>query len=311
MNKNKIIELKKIANDIRKESLLMIYKAQSGHPGGSLSEADILAALYSYKLRIDAKKPLWAERDRFVLSKGHASPGYYVTLAMKGFFPKKELESYRKINGLLQGHPELNIPGVDYAGGSLGQGVAFANGIALAGKLDKKSYKVYVLIGDGESQEGVVWEASMAAAFYKLDNLAYILDKNQVQQTGTTKEVMDIGNAAEKWLAFGFNVIEINGHDVEQIVDALDKADSVKGKPTMIIANTVKGKGVSFMELNHKFHGKAPNDEEFKKEFPDRFFSMGIAEQDMIGTAAGLAVSGKIPYASSFAIFGLRAFELI
>ncbi|MBS3103311.1 transketolase [Candidatus Woesearchaeota archaeon] len=265
MNKNKIIELKKIANDIRKESLLMIYKAQSGHPGGSLSEADILAALYSYKLRIDAKKPLWAERDRFVLSKGHASPGYYVTLAMKGFFPKKELESYRKINGLLQGHPELNIPGVDYAGGSLGQGVAFANGIALAGKLDKKSYKVYVLIGDGESQEGVVWEASMAAAFYKLDNLAYILDKNQVQQTGTTKEVMDIGNAAEKWLAFGFNVIEINGHDVEQIVDALDKADSVKGKPTMIIANTVKGKGVSFMELNHKFHGKAPNDEEFKK----------------------------------------------
>ena len=265
MNKNKIIELKKIANDIRKESLLMIYKAQSGHPGGSLSEADILAALYSYKLRIDAKKPLWAERDRFVLSKGHASPGYYVTLAMKGFFPKKELESYRKINGLLQGHPELNIPGVDYAGGSLGQGVALANGIALAGKLDKKSYKVYVLIGDGESQEGVVWEASMAAAFYKLDNLAYILDKNQVQQTGTTKEVMDIGNAAEKWLAFGFNVIEINGHDVEQIVDALDKADSVKGKPTMIIANTVKGKGVSFMELNHKFHGKAPNDEEFKK----------------------------------------------
>jgi len=219
----------------------------------------------SYKLRIDAKKPLWAERDRFVLSKGHASPGYYVTLAMKGFFPKKELESYRKINGLLQGHPELNIPGVDYAGGSLGQGVAFANGIALAGKLDKKSYKVYVLIGDGESQEGVVWEASMAAAFYKLDNLAYILDKNQVQQTGTTKEVMDIGNAAEKWLAFGFNVIEINGHDVEQIVDALDKADSVKGKSTMIIANTVKGKGVSFMELNHKFHGKAPNDEEFKK----------------------------------------------
>ena len=265
MDKNKIIELKKIANDIRKESLLMIYKAQSGHPGGSLSEADILAALYFYKLRINQKKPLWQDRDRFVLSKGHASPAYYVTLAKKGFFPKKELESYRKINGLLQGHPELNIPGVDYAGGSLGQGVTFANGIAIAGKLDKKSYKVYVLIGDGESQEGVVWEASMAAAFYKLDNLVYILDKNQVQQTGTTKEVMDIGNAAEKWRAFGFNVIEINGHDMERIVAALDKSDSVKEKPTMIIANTIKGKGVSFMELNHKFHGKAPNDEEFER----------------------------------------------
>ena len=265
MDENKLKELKKIANEIRKESLVMIYKAQSGHPGGSLSEADILAALYFCKLRIDPKKPSWPDRDRFVLSKGHASPAYYATLAKKGYFPKKELESYRKINGLLQGHPELSIPGVDYAGGSLGQGVPFANGVAIAGKLDKKKYKVYVLIGDGESQEGVVWEASMSAAFYKLDNLVYMLDKNQVQQTGTTKEVMDIGNAAEKWKAFGFNVIEINGHDMKQIVNALGKSDEVKGKPTMIIANTIKGKGVSFMELNHKFHGKAPNDEEFKK----------------------------------------------
>ena len=166
---------------------------------------------------------------------------------------------------MLQGHPELITPGVDYAGGSLGQGVAVANGIAIAGKLDKKNYKVYVLIGDGESQEGVVWEASMAAAFYKLDNLIYILDNNQVQQTGKTKEVMDLGNVSEKWKSFGFNVVEIDGHDMEQIINALDGADRAKGKPTMIIADTIKGKGVSFMELNHKFHGKAPTDEEFKK----------------------------------------------
>lgn len=265
MKKEEIKELKKIANEIRKESLIMVHRAQSGHPGGSLSEADILAGLYFYKLRINPKKPNWGDRDRFVLSKGHASPAYYAALAMKGFFNKKELESYRKINGLLQGHPELSIPGVDYAGGSLGQGVPIANGIALAGKIDKKDYKVYVLMGDGESQEGVVWEASMASAFYKLDNLVYILDKNQIQQTGTTKEIMDLGDAVAKWKAFGFNVIEINGHDIQQIVNALDTADKAKGMPTMIIANTIKGKGVSFMELNPKFHGKAPNDEEFKK----------------------------------------------
>src|SRR3989338_1392088 len=265
MKENRISELKKIANEIRKESLIMIHRAQSGHPGGSLSEADILAALYFHKLRINPKNPHWEDRDRFVLSKGHASPAYYATLAMKGFFPMKELETFRKINSRLQGHPELKIPGVDYAGGSLGQGVPVANGMAIAGKLDKKNYKVYAIVGDGESQEGVVWEASMAAAFYKLDNLVYILDKNQVQQTGATKEVMDIGDVASKWKAFGFNVMEIDGHNMGQIIGALDQADKVKGKPTMIIANTIKGKGVSFMELNHKFHGKAPNDEEFKQ----------------------------------------------
>ncbi|MBI2208671.1 transketolase [Candidatus Woesearchaeota archaeon] len=265
MDNKKIAELKRTANEIRKESIIITHRAQSGHPGGSLSEADILAALYFYKLRVNAKKPDWGDRDRFVLSKGHASPGYYAALAMKGFFSKKELESFRKINSMLQGHPELKIPGVDFAGGSLGQGVCFANGLAIAGKLDKKNYKVYVLIGDGEAQEGVVWEASMSAAFYKLDNLVYILDKNQVQQTGLTKDVMDIGNAAEKWRAFGFNVIEINGHNMEDILNALDRSDNKNGKPTMIIANTIKGKGVSFMELNHKFHGKAPNDEEFKR----------------------------------------------
>ena len=265
MDKNKLKELKKIANEIRKESLVMIHRAQSGHPGGSLSEADILAALYFYKLRLNPKKPDWEDRDRFILSKGHACPAYYAVLAMKGFLPKEELKTFRKINSRLQGHPELKTPGVDFAGGSLGQGVCFANGIAIAGKLDKKDYKVYVLIGDGESQEGAVWEAAMAASHHKLDNLVLILDKNQVQETGKTKDVMNIDPAPDKWKAFGFEVFEIDGHNMEEIVKALDKADSVKEKPVMIVANTIKGKGVSFMELNYKFHGKAPDDEQFEK----------------------------------------------
>lgn len=265
MDKAGIDGLKRKANEIRKESIIMTHRAQSGHPGGSLSEADILAALYFYKLRIDPKKPHWGERDRFVLSKGHASPGYYSVLAMKGFFDRKELEKFRKINSMLQGHPELSTPGVDFAGGSLGQGVCFANGIALAGKLDGKRYKVYALIGDGEAQEGAVWEAAMAAAHHKLDNLIVILDKNQVQETGKTKDVMNIDPAADKWKAFGFEVFDINGHNMEEIVNTLDKADKAKEKPVMIVANTIKGKGVSFMELNYKFHGKAPNDDEFTK----------------------------------------------
>ena len=265
MNNDKINELKRIANGIRKESIIMTNRAQSGHPGGSLSEADLLSALYFYKMNINPKKPDWEDRDRFVLSKGHASPAYYAALAMKGFFPKNELETFRKINSRLQGHPELNTHGVDFAGGSLGQGVCFANGIAIAGKLDKKNYKVYVIIGDGESQEGSVWEAAMAASHHKLDNLVVILDKNQVQETGKTKDIMNIDPAPEKWKAFGFEVFEIDGHDMEKIVETLDKADKVKGKPVMIIANTIKGKGVSFMELNYKFHGKAPTDEEFKQ----------------------------------------------
>ena len=265
MDKGKIAELKRIANEIRKESLIMTHRAQSGHPGGSLSEADVLAALYFYKLRLNPKKPDWEDRDRFVLSKGHASPAYYAILAMKGFFDKKELEGFRKINRMLQGHPELNTPGVDFAGGSLGQGVCVANGIALAGRLDNKDYKVYVMIGDGESQEGAVWEAAMAAAHHKLDNLVVILDKNQVQETGKTKDVMNIDPASAKWKAFGFEVFDIDGHDMEEIVKTLDKADSIKGKPTIIVANTIKGKGVSFMELNYKFHGKAPDDEQFEK----------------------------------------------
>ena len=261
-----ILELKQKAKELRKEIITMIYYAKSGHPGGSLSAIDMLVGLYYHKLKVDTKNPLWQDRDRFVLSKGHCSPAIYAVLADKGFFPKSELEGYRKINRMLQGHPELNTPGIDFAGGALGQGICFALGIALACRLDKKNCNVYAMIGDGESQEGAVWEASIAAVFHKLDNLVVIMDKNQVQQTGTTKDIMDVGNMNMKWKAFGWNVIDINGHDMPQIVKALDKASKINNKkPTIIISNTVKGKGVSFMELNHKFHGKAPNEEEYRK----------------------------------------------
>ena len=230
-----------------------------------MREIDVLAVLYYYKLRINPNKPDWKERDRFVLSKGHASPGLYAVLADKGYFPKSELRKFRKINSMLQGHPELSTPGIDFAGGSLGQGISFSIGLALAGKLDRKDYKVYVMIGDGEAQEGIVWEASMAAGFYRLDNLVAILDKNQVQETGMTKDVMDIDPVVDKWKAFNWHVLDIDGHDMGQIVKALEEADKIEGKPVMIISRTIKGKGVSFMELNHKFHGKAPNEEEYKK----------------------------------------------
>lgn len=265
-NEGLVLNLKNKSKELRESIITMIYNAQSGHPGGSLSAIDMLVALYYHKLKINVQNPLWEDRDRFVLSKGHCSPAIYAVLADKGFFPKTELDGYRKINRMLQGHPELNTPGIDFAGGALGQGICFALGIALACKLDKRNNHVYAMIGDGEAQEGAVWEASMAAVFHKAENLVVILDKNQVQQTGTTKEVMDIGDAAAKWKAFGWNVLEINGHDMTQIVKVLDKSTNMRNKkPTIIISNTIKGKGVSFMELNHKFHGKAPNDEEYRK----------------------------------------------
>ena len=266
IKKDLILELKQKAKDLRKDIITIIYNARSGHPGGSLSAIDMLVGLYYYKLRVDPKNPTWGDRDRFVLSKGHCSPAIYAVLADKGFFPKSELSGYRKIDRMLQGHPELNTPGIDFAGGALGQGICFGLGISLACKLDKKSCIVYAMIGDGEAQEGSVWEASMAAAFYKSDNLVVILDKNQVQQTGKTKDIMDLGNVSLKWKSFGWNVININGHDMSQILKALDNASNTKNyRPTIIISNTIKGKGVSFMELNHKFHGKAPSDEEYKK----------------------------------------------
>ena len=209
------------------------------------------------------ENPKWPDRDRFIMSKGHATPAIYSVLAESGYFPKKELENFRKINSLLQGHADIKVPGIEMSAGSLGMGLSFANGMEIAKRLDKKNYNVYVMLGDGEVEEGEVWEAAMTSAFHKL-NVKAILDYNKIQQTGFVKDVMGIEPIKEKWEAFGWHTIEIDGHDLKQIIKALDDADKIK-KPTIIIANTVKGKGVSFMEFNNEFHGKAPNDEELKK----------------------------------------------
>jgi transketolase len=257
----KLIEEK--ANSIRISALDAIHNAGTGHPGGSLSAADIVATLYFYKMNINPENPNWEDRDRFVLSKGHACPILYAALAERGFFDKENLKRLRKIDSFLQGHPDMKkTPGVDMSTGSLGQGFSAAVGMAIAGKMDKKSYKVYCLLGCGESQEGQVWEAAMSAGHFKLDNLIAIIDCNHLQIDGTNEEVMGIGDISEKYKASNWNVINIDGHDVEQIARALDMADSFKGKPTVIIAETIKGKGVSFMENRVDWHGKAPNGDE-------------------------------------------------
>tara|TARA_Y100000310_G_scaffold345817_1_gene470424 strand:- start:3059 stop:3883 length:825 start_codon:yes stop_codon:yes gene_type:complete len=261
----KIEELKQTAHNIRKDIIEMLGRAGSGHPGGSLSAADIVVALYFYKMKHDPKNPEWENRDRFILSKGHACPLLYAVLAEAGYFPEQELSKLRKVDSMLQGHPHPGTPGVEIATGSLGQGLSVANGIAIAAKLDKKDYKVYALIGDGESQEGQIWEAAMTAAHYKLDNLVAILDHNCLQIDGKTECVMNIDPVAPKWKSFGWHVIEINGHDFNEIIKALDSADKVKGKPVMIIANTIKGKGVSFMEDKADWHGKAPDEKQMKE----------------------------------------------
>jgi len=225
-----------------------------------------MVALYFHKLRINPKNPHWPERDSFLMSKGHAAPVWYATLAEAGYFPVTELGTLRKLGSILQGHPDMKrTPGVEMSSGSLGQGLSVANGIALAGKLDKKTYRVYVLLGDGENQEGQVWEAAMAAAHYKIDNLCAILDYNGFQIDGSIERVMSPLPLAEKWIAFGWNVITIDGHKFQEIIQALDQAETVKNKPTIIIARTVKGKGVSFMENKAEWHGKAPNAAETEK----------------------------------------------
>ena len=259
-----IDKLKQLCKKIRKEILITVHRAQSGHPGGSLSAVELLAALYFYKMNHNPKNPKWPGRDRFIMSKGHATPAIYAVLAEAGYFPKKELENFRKINSLLQGHVDIKVPGIEMSAGSLGTGLSFANGVELAKRLDKKNYNVYVMLGDGEVEEGEIWESAMTSAFHKL-NVKAILDYNKVQQTGFVKDIMSIEPIKEKWKAFGWHTIEIDGHDLKQIIKALDDADKIKNKPVIIIANTVKGKGVSFMEFNNKFHGKAPNDEELKK----------------------------------------------
>ena len=240
------------------------YGAKAGHPGGSLSAAEIYTYLYFKEMNIDPKNPKWEDRDRFVLSKGHTTPGLYSVLANRGFFPVEDLLTLRRIDSYLQGHPNMNmVPGVDMSTGSLGQGVSVATGMALAAKHTGKQNRVYSLLGDGEIQEGQVWEACMAAAHYKLDNLCIVVDNNGLQIDGNIAEVMSPYPIVDKLVAFGFHVIAIDGHDFDQIEAALNEAKTVKGKPTAIVMKTTKGKGVSFMEDNAGWHGKAPNDEEY------------------------------------------------
>jgi transketolase len=264
MNENEIIEIKKRALEIRKTVLNLTYKAGSGHPGGSLSIADLMAVLYFKEMNVDVNNPKNPDRDRFVLSKGHAAPALYGTLKERGFLKDEDMQNFRQVGGILQGHPDMkHIPGVDMTTGSLGQGISSAVGMAIAGKLDKKSYRVYCILGDGELEEGEVWEASMSASHYKLDNLCVIVDNNNLQIDGKITEVMSSYPIDEKFKAFGFNVINIDGNNIEEIAEAFDSAREYKGKPTAIIAKTIKGKGVSFMEDNVGWHGKAPNEEEY------------------------------------------------
>ena len=263
MNEARIIELKNIANNVRIGIIDATHAAKSGHPGGSLSIADILTYLYFEKMNIDPANPKMENRDRFVLSKGHTAPGLYSTLAHRGFFPVEDLITLRKIDSYLQGHPDMNkIPGIDMSAGSLGLGISAACGMALAGKIDNKDYRVYTIIGDGESEEGQVWEAAMFASHYKLDNLCVILDLNGLQIDGPITEVMNPTPHDKKFEAFGFHVITIDGHDFNQIEAAFAEAENVKGQPTVIIAKTIKGKDVSFMENSVNWHGAAPNDEQ-------------------------------------------------
>ena len=259
------LKLMKTANEIRKGIVSSVHSAKAGHPGGSLSAADIFTYLYFEELRIDPKEPKKADRDRFVLSKGHTAPGLYSALAERGYFPKEDLLTLRHVGSYLQGHPDMkHIPGVDMSSGSLGQGISAAVGMAIAGKMDDADYRVSTLLGDGEIQEGQVWEASMLAASHKLDNLVVIVDNNNLQIDGTIEEVNSPYPIDKKFEAFNFHVIKIDGNDFDQIDAAFKEAKTVKGQPTAMIAKTVKGKGVSFMENQVGWHGKAPNDEEYK-----------------------------------------------
>jgi len=261
-----IEQLKTKAREIRRHIIRMLGEAGSGHPGGSLSSADIVTALYFHEMRLRPEEPHWPDRDRFVLSKGHAAPVLYAILAERGYFPVEELLTLRKLGSRLQGHPDMKkLPGVEMSTGSLGQGLAAANGMALAARLDRRGYRVYALLGDGELQEGMVWEAAMAAAHYKLDNLAAFVDHNGLQIDGPVAEVMSPEPVADKWRAFGWHTLCIDGHDPGQILDALAEARTVKSRPTMIVAETMKGKGCSFMEGKVDWHGTAPKPEEMEK----------------------------------------------
>lgn len=264
------LELAKAANRVRKGIVSSVHSAKAGHPGGSLSAADIYTFLYFEEMNVDPKNPKAPDRDRFVLSKGHTAPGYYSTLANRGFFPVEDLLTLRKLGSYLQGHPDMkHIPGVDMSSGSLGQGISAAVGMALAGKMDKKDYRVYTLLGDGEIQEGQVWEASMFAGARSLDNLCVIVDNNGLQIDGRIEDVCSPYPIDQKFEAFNFHVMNVNAHDFDELRAAFTEARAQKGKPTAIIAHSVKGKGVSFMENNAGWHGKAPNDEEYAVAMAD------------------------------------------
>jgi len=260
-----ILRLKEIARSTRRLILESLAEAGSGHPGGSLSAVELLVTLYFHVMRHDPKNPKWEDRDRFFLSKGHAAPLLYSILAQSGYFPVEELMTLRKIGSRLQGHPSMGIPGVEAPAGSEGIGLSLGIGTSLAGKIDKRGYRVYVLMGDGEQQEGEVWEAAMAASKYRLDNLTAIIDRNGIQQDGLTEQIMPIEPLAAKWRAFNWNVVEVDGYDYLQLLNAFELAASVSNRPTVVIAHTVKGKGISFMEWSPHYHGTAPS----KDRMPD------------------------------------------
>ncbi len=258
--------LQDMARDLRIESLRMIHRRGQGHPGGTFSAAEIISVLYFHRMRIDPARPDWEDRDRFILSKGHASAILYVALARRGYFPMEELETWGHLGGRLQGHPDrIKTPGVDMSAGCLGHGVSIGAGLSLAARLAERDYRTYVLAGDGECQAGIIWEGAMLAAKYRLDNMTVIVDYNGVQLDGTVNEIMPLHPFREKWESFGWATIEIDGHDVKAILEALDKAAETKGHPTAIIARTVKGKGVSFMEGKAEWHARVPNDAEFEQ----------------------------------------------
>jgi len=262
----KLSELEEMAQQLRLDALTMIHRRGAGHPGGSLSLAEIMAVLYFHHLRVDPNQPGWTERDRVVLSKGHASAIYYAALAHRGFFPFVDLEKWGHIGAHLQGHPDrLKTPGVDMTTGMLGHGLSIGVGLALAARMSGSEFRTYVLLGDGECDAGVVWEGAMAAGKYQLSNLLTIVDYNRVQLDGAVTEIMPLEPFADKWRAFNFAVLEIDGHDVQQIIQALEQAQNIEGKPTVIIANTVKGKGVSYMEHNAYWHGIVPNNAQYEQ----------------------------------------------
>jgi transketolase len=266
LSEDVIKKLEEKAKLVRRHIVTMIAQAQVGHPGGSLSAADILTALFFHVLRIDPQNPEWEDRDRFVLSKGHAASALYATLAERGYFPVDRLSAFGRIDSALQVHPDKNkVPGVEASTGALGQGLSIALGMALGGRLDGKDFRVYALLGDGEIQEGQIWEAAMCAAHYKVDSLTAILDYNGIQLMGPIPTIMEIAPVRDKWCSFGWKVLEIDGHNMKEIVKALESAREVKGRPTMVVAHTIKGKGVSFMEATHEWHGRPLTQEELSQ----------------------------------------------